>query len=330
MKSPFTGKEMNLVYESRTWSFRGEEYTYMQASWLCQDTGEKFTTDEMDDTSFIQVANQYRAKYGIPYTDEIIAIRQRYGISAAKISSLLGLGANQWRLYESGEVPNVSNGRMIRSIMNPSVFQDYINSSERQLDEKEYSKLKAKISAIADEKKEKYETEHYAHSRIFQCKRGSDNGFAPQSLDRLKNILLYITNKYGEVFYTKMNKILFYSDFLSYRKTGMSITGLSYRALNFGPAPERWDRIYSQFDEITQEPRYFSGIEGWVLVSNTQANISSLSETELQIIDEICTKFAHCSSSEISNISHMERAWIECNADQKRIPFSYAFDLKAI
>ena len=71
MKSPFTGKEMKLVYEKRTWKFRGEEYEYLHAAWRCEDTGEQFTTDESDTAGFIQVTNQYRAKYGIPYTEEI-------------------------------------------------------------------------------------------------------------------------------------------------------------------------------------------------------------------------------------------------------------------
>ena len=68
MKSPFTGKEMQIVYEKRIWSFRGEPYEYFHAAWLCADSGEKFTTDEMDDASLLQVSNQYRIKYGIPFS----------------------------------------------------------------------------------------------------------------------------------------------------------------------------------------------------------------------------------------------------------------------
>ena len=89
MKSPFTGKEMQIVYEKRTWDFRGEQYDYVHAAWMCADTGEKFTTDEMDNTGFVQVTNQYRAKYGIPYTDEIIAVRERYAIVSADEKRLM-------------------------------------------------------------------------------------------------------------------------------------------------------------------------------------------------------------------------------------------------
>lgn len=329
MKSPFTGKEMKIVYDTREWNFRGEVYQYTHAAWHCEDTGEEFSTDDMDDAGFLQVTNQYRRKYGIPHTDEIVAIRERYGISAAKMSSILGFGTNQWRLYETGEVPSVSNGRMIQSIKDPEVFLGYVRSSRLLLDEKEYNKISARIAAIG-ERDEKYIERDYALSRVFQCERGEDNGFAPQSLERLKNVLLYMISRCDEVFCTKMNKLLFYLDFLAYRRNGMAITGLSYKALEFGPVPERWDRVYSQFDEMTQEPRSYNEKEGIVLVSDAVADTSFFSETELEIMDEVCAKFAKYSSSEISAISHGEKAWLECNEGHKRIPFRYAFDLKAI
>lgn len=329
MKSPFTGKEMKIVYEIREWNFRGEVYEYTHAAWLCEDTGEEFTTDDMDDAGFLQVTNQYRRKYGIPYTDEIVAIRELYGISAAKMSSILGFGANQWRLYETGEVPSVSNGRMIQSIKDPEVFMGYVRSSRLLLDEKEYNKISARIVAIG-EREERSGERDYALSRVFQCERGEENGFAPQSLERLKNILLYMINRCDEVFCTKMNKLLFYSDFLAYRRNRMAITGLSYKALEFGPVPERWDRVYSQFDEMAQEPRSYNEKEGIVLVSEAVADTSFFSESELEIMDEVCAKFAKYSSSEISAISHEEKAWLECNEGHKRIPFRYAFELKAI
>ncbi len=38
----------------------------------------------------------------------------------------------------------------------------------------------------------------------------------------------YIVNKHGDVFPTKLNKLMFYADFYHYRKTGLSISGLQY------------------------------------------------------------------------------------------------------
>ena len=329
MKSPFTGKEMKRVYEKRTWNFRGEQYEYEHIAWLCEDSGEQFTDDESDTAGFVQVTNQYRAKYGIPYTDEIIAVRQRYGISAAKMSLILGIGINQYRLYEQGEVPSVSNGRMIRSIMNPKVMLEMVESSKNELSVSEYEKIISKVQAIIASS-ETYKMEQYETRRIFTTPRGVDNGYAQLSLSRLKNIMLYILDRCDEVWCTKMNKLLFYTDFMSYRERGMAMTGLSYRAIDFGPVPERWDRVYSEFPEVRQELRQVGDFVGSVLIASAEAANTMFTDAELKVLDAICTHFGKITSREISRISHDEEAWLNHHDKYEYIPFDDAFTIKAI
>jgi uncharacterized phage-associated protein/DNA-binding transcriptional regulator YiaG len=329
MKSPFTGKEMKRVYEKRTWNFRGEQYEYEHIAWLCEDSGEQFTDDESDMAGFVQVTNQYRAKYGIPYTDEIIAVRQRYGISAAKMSLILGIGVNQYRLYEQGEVPSVSNGRMIRSIMNPKVMLEMVESSKNELSVSEYEKIISKVQTIIASS-EVYKREQYETKRIFNTSRGADNGYAQLSLNRLKNIMLYILNRCDEVWCTKMNKLLFYTDFMSYRERGMAMTGLSYRAIDFGPVPERWDRVYSEFPEVRQELRQVGDFVGSVLIASAEADNTMFTDAELKVLDAICTHFGKMTSREISRISHDEEAWLNHHNKHDHIPFDDAYMIKAI
>ena len=329
MKSPFTGKEMKLAYEKRTWKFRGDEYEYLHAAWRCEDTGEQFTTDESDTAGFIQVTNQYRAKYGIPYTDEIIAVRSRYGISAAKMSLILGIGVNQYRLYEQGEVPSVSNGRMIRSIMNPKVMLEMVESSKNELSSSEYDKIVKKISAIIANS-ESYRIEQYETSRVYHTPRSLENGYAQISLNRLKNIMLFILEHCQDVWCTKMNKLLFYIDFMSYRERGMAISGLSYRAIDYGPVPERWDRVYSEFSEIKQDLRQVGDYAGSILNSSEKADEGLFSIDELEIMNTVCKKFGSLSSRELSRLSHEENAWLKYNENHDKIPFAEAFSLKAI
>ena len=326
MKSPFTGKEMKRTWEKRTWEFRGENYEYMHSGWVCEDTGERFTTDESDTAAYIQVTNQYRAKYGIPYTDEIVELRNKYGLSAAKISQLLGIGINQYRKYEQGEVPSVSNGRLIRSIMNPKVMLDMIESSKGELQEQEYKKLTQRLEKIIENNLD-YKMQQYETKRIFSSSRSADNGYANISLKKLKNIMIAILERSEDVWCTKMNKLLFYVDFLSYRERGMAMTGLTYRAIDFGPVPERWDKVYSQFDEIQQELQHIGEYEGTILRSTSKIEDDVLTNEELNIINIVCNKFGSFSSREISKISHEESAWKNHHQKLERIPFSEAFNL---
>ena len=329
MKSPFTGKEMELTYEKSTWQFRGEAYEYMRASWLCADTGEKFTTDETDDAGYLQVTNQYRSKYGIPYVDEIVEIRSRYGLSAAKMALILGFGINQWRAYEDGEVPSVSNGRMIRSIEDPSVFLGILSSAKHVLGDADFKKICSKVESLLNDD-QKSGIALYDQKRLFVCERSMENGYGAISIEKLKSVILAILDQCGEVFCTKMNKLLFYIDFVSYRNHGMSLTGLSYRALPYGPVPERWDRIYGCFDEIVLEPRVVGGREGLVIAPVEDIKGVALSPKQMEVISSVCARFKDCSATDISRVSHQEDAWLDCQAEHLRIPYEYAFNLKAI
>jgi uncharacterized phage-associated protein len=245
------------------------------------------------------------------------------------MSLILGIGVNQYRLYEQGEVPSVSNGRMIRSIMNPKVMLEMVESSKNELSESEYEKIISKVQAIIASS-EAYKMEQYETKRIFNTSRGADNGYAQLSLNRLKNIMLYILNRCDEVWCTKMNKLLFYTDFMSYRERGMAMTGLSYRAIDFGPVPERWDRVYSEFPEVRQELRQVGDFVGSVLIASAEAANTMFTDAELKVLDAICTHFGKITSREISRISHDEEAWLNHHDKYEYIPFDDAFTIKAI
>ena len=166
---------------------------------------------------------------------------------------------------------------------------------------------------------------------FYNVRRSIYNGFATQSIDKLKNILLYYIEKEKAVFFTKMNKLLFYTDFLSYRMTGKAMTGLSYRAITHGPVPIRWDRIYSFYNEIDQEIEQFSdGGEGTKLVSHLSPDMSDFSDDELMMLDYVYQRFKKETPTQISQTSHHEEAWKQYLNSERLISFEMAFYLKAI
>lgn len=327
MPSPITGKMMPLIWEDRVMEFRKEKFHVLFPFYKCPDSGEQFTTTDTDGVWYRQIANQYCCKYGIPYMDEIVAIRERYGLSAAAMSKILGFGTNQWRLYEQEEVPSVSNGRMIRSIMNPKVMMDMVQSAQGCLNQKEFERFQKRVSHILSSS-DSYHIQQYELQRIYAYARGKENGYGMLSLARLKNTILFILERCQEVWCTKMSKLLFYADFLAYRERATAITGLAYRAIEFGPVPERWERVFSQFDEIRQEPRAIGSYEGSVLVADAKADMSQFSQDEVAILDHVCKRLGQYSSCEVSELSHQEQGWIHSQEQHSIIPYEYAFKLQ--
>ena len=125
------------------------------------------------------------------------------------------------------------------------------------------------------------------------------------------------------------------------------MSGLAYKAIQRGPVPIRWDRIYSFYDDIQQEIVHFeSGAEGTKLTSTLSPDLSEFSdeeleilesiyqrfktENELEILESIYQRFKTENATKLSDISHNEDAWQKYVDSGQMINFDMAFTLKAI
>lgn len=327
MKSPFTGGETQLMRESREMIFRKEKFGYIAHYYECLDTYEQFTTRELDELNLIQVYNQYRVKYGIPFPDEISAIRNAYGLSALKMSEILGLGANQYRLYENGEMPSETIGKILKSVRNPITFADYVRNAEHQFCRTDYDKILSKAELAVDRGMRTDDC-----GQLFKgASRSLQNGYAVQSYGRLKNIILFFVEKCGGVFNTKMNKLLFYADFLSYKLRGVGMTGLAYKAIQYGPVPLQWNVVYGSIEDLDTDIIAFpSGYTGVKLCSELSPDMDAFTDMDIDILSRVFNRFRDMTSNDISEISHNEQAWIDYNGTGRLIDYSEAFYLRAL
>ena len=299
--------------EARTATFRKEEYSYIHTGIIDED-GETWTTTEMDEANIFQVYNQYRIKHGIPFPDEISGLREHYGLSAAKMSQILGFGINQYRMYEDGEVPSVSNARTIIAAREKDVFISFVEASKSEINEQEYIRIKKKIEAANGDYKPIVQPSEYT-------------GFRSLSTDKVANAVRMIISTIGSTFVTKMNKLLFYADFIHYKNHGYGITGITYKALPFGPVPEHWGTLYSSLPGIDMEEYvYPSGQSGIKLEANENTD-NILNESELSTIEKVCTLFSNMSAGEISQTSHLEKGCIENQDNRYTISYQDAFAL---
>jgi len=330
MKSPFTGGEVTLQKEKRIMSFRKEPFEVLFQFYVCKDTGEQFTDEELDDVNINQVYNQYRAKYGIPFPDEIKAIREQYGLSANKMAEILGLGINVYRNYESGEVPSVSNGRLIQMVKDPAEFRKLIDYSKNEFTHEELEKINRKMNHTLsgwDAVDNFYEVVMLGEKRP-----GVFNGYKIPDLEKVQHMILYFARA-AKPFKTKMNKLLFYADFFHYKKTGYSISGLTYQAIQKGPVPKNYDWIFDK----TMENKFVKILlcdfgeymgEQFLPMDKAVFNKELFTPSELKAMETIAQSFKKATVNEIVNKSHEENAWSD-NADEfKMINYNYGFDLK--
>ena len=332
MKSPFTGKDMSIKKEWRSLSFRKEKFKVYFHSYKCGETGEQFEDEQFAELNYQQLQNQYRAKYSIPFPDEIKSIREKYGLSAVKMSDVLGFGTNGYRNYEAGEIPSESNARLIQLSADPHEFRKLISLSSA-IHGTLLDKTNHKIDQILHEQKEIKKQLSIEDYLFVEKQANTLTGFIKPSLNKFSEMVLFFSKELNP-FKTKLNKLLFYSDFSHFKQTGFSISGLSYKAIQMGPVPNNFQSLYeyianNDIVEIKNIPFTDDIIgEQFVPTVNKQFDSSLFTESEIATLNSVCERFRNASTQNIIDISHQEIAWIENEKTKKTIDYVLAFDLK--
>jgi Antitoxin SocA-like, Panacea domain len=146
---------------------------------------------------------------------------------------------------------------------------------------------------------------------------------------RLRELAIYISDKSsGDESFgaTKLNKLLFYSDFLAYLNFGEPITGSDYFKLPNGPAPKRWlpikESMVEQGDAKIKEEEFY-GFPQQKLIPLRPANLKDFKAESLTLVDKIIALHKGKTAAEISNESHGFVGWqLACNKEV--IPYQVA------
>jgi len=331
MKSPYTGKEMSIQKEWRPMTYRKEEFMVCFHTWHCEDSGEQFEDDNFAQLNHNQVLNQYRAKHFIPIPKEIRAIREKYGLNKIKMSEVMGFGANVYRQYEDGEMPSQSNARFIQLAADPREFRKLLDIS-KALDDVSLEKTLKIIKKLLEEQKAKKEKK-LIEKYLFGCTEPNlFNGFRTPELEKFAEMVLFFSEKL-QPWKTKLNKLLFYTDFTFFKLYGQSISGAKYCAIDMGPVPDNFNSIYDylvkkEIIKINYTP-FTNGGLGEQFFALKKFNAGLFQEEELSVLNDIFNRFNKTTTSDIIDISHKEEAWIKNHSESnKDISYLYAFDLK--
>jgi putative zinc finger/helix-turn-helix YgiT family protein len=334
MKSPITGKEMKLTKERRSIDFRKETFDILFHCYKCEDSDEHFTTTSLDEVNMNQVYNQYRDKFNVPFLDEIIRIREKYSLSAAKMSEILGFGVNSYRQYESGEMPSMANAKLIQMVDEPNRFIDMVELCGT-LDEKSKNKLIQKAQLLLDEKIRNIFNLNFKEYLLGNHLADIYSGYRNPNFEKFTEMVVYFSDKLSP-FKTKMNKLLFYADFLMFKQSCFSISGMRYKAIDMGPVPNNFQSIFEYLDNnddidifTTEFPNGYSG-EQFKARKDRNFNACLFSENELKTLDKVATVFNETSTNDIINLSHLEEAWKKNEKEKKVISYEYAFELNQI
>ncbi|NMC42769.1 MAG: SocA family protein [candidate division Zixibacteria bacterium] len=155
-------------------------------------------------------------------------------------------------------------------------------------------------------------------------------GAAGDEQARLKEIIIYICQKcqdhprFGAV---KLNKILFFADFVAYARRGKSITGETYFKLPFGPAPKRLipavEELKGAGAVIEQERPVFARIQKR-LIPLREPDLSLFDGFEISLVDEVIEALKDKDAEAVSELSHTFIGW-QLVREREEIPYETVF-----
>lgn len=147
--------------------------------------------------------------------------------------------------------------------------------------------------------------------------------------EKFRELLLFIARRsegdprYGAI---KLNKLLFYCDFLAYLKLGHPITGQPYFALENGPAPRYLVRVREQMVKskeiaISRKPTV-AGVQERVLALR-EPDPNKFTPAEINLVTEVLDMCRGQSGTDLSELSHRFAGW-RLAGEKEDIPYEVA------
>lgn len=322
--------ETTFGVEKEVYNVRGEPIEIEAGITICQKCGAKIFDEERDSRNLEIAYSHYRLKHNLLLPDEIRTIREKYGLSQRALSRLLGWGEITIHRYENGAIQDNVHNSMLRLIEEPRNMQNLFEASQNKLPSYTAARLEKRIASFLQEDKE--QAFQVSFERLVSHQHVDlTSGFKEYDLEKLKNMILYLVNRLDGVLKVKLNKLLWYCDFLHFKETSVSITGSQYIRLKYGPIPNNYERIIGimQPELLDKDEIPFNteeGIVGEQFTALVEPDESIFSETEIQVMNFIADTFHEYTSTEIKNKSHQETAYTKCE-DGDIISYKYAKEL---
>ena len=324
------GKEVNtkIITKKEVYDVCGEAVEVEARVLICAECGEELFCEELDNATLVNAYNEYRKRHKLLLPEEIREIREKYGLSQRSFAKLLNWGDKTICRYENGSIQDKAHNSLLLFFREPENMRTYITENEVMLKESQKARLLKYVEKL--EQHEESRVGRKLLNQFFSKELSEENGYRAFDYDKVCAMVLFFAHKSPELLKTKLMKLLNYSDMIFYKENGISISGLRYAHLPYGPAPENFDILLGTMaaDYIAHiEVFYDNGYEKHQVVPEKEMPKNILSKEELDVLNRIYTKFEKFGSAEISNYSHKEKGYVETKKGEI-ISYAYAKDIE--
>jgi len=326
---PFCMKEhsVSVMVDEDVVSFKGQDILFPSQYYYCEESQETWEDEALLSSNDIAMKDAYREQNGLLNSAQIISTRKKYGISQIVLARLLGWGEKTVTRYESHQVQDNAHDMILRRVGDDPVwFLDVITQHEDAFNgRQEYETAVACVLSAIRQEKDQYNIDliHAEYAAVVE--NASPELYYPD-LDKLIAAVNFIAHRVSNLFKVKLMKLLWYADFLSYKRYGHSITGQLYLAKPMGALPVAHN-VIMELDGITYEEVLLPDLEvGYRFVPTIGIDTGILSEEDTSVLDTVIEKYGRYKTDRLVDAMHRELAFKETSQGEI-ISYSYAKEL---
>ena len=334
MDCPLCDKMHEIEERKRvaTLTIKGEEISYEERFYFCANADEdenEFETGMMTNVNLLNARNAYRIKHGLLTSNDIIAIRESYGLSQVDLARLLGWGEATISRYESKAIQDGAYDTMLRLIKdNPLKALEFLKKNVDNFSNSKRVEIRAKIIEKINDYGKEFLTQQALKSEYVNFEEPSiSNGFVSLDIDKTEVIISYFGDAVTNLYKVKLMKMLWYADAENFKQTGRAMTGLVYRHEKLGALPVGHYSLMN-LENLNVHEEEGSNYESMLHIYPTpNIEYTILSKKEKNILDKVIKKFKNCKAKEIIDYMHEEKAYTQTTSGEI-IPFTYAKEIR--
>ncbi|MEG0162054.1 MAG: DUF4065 domain-containing protein [Aurantimicrobium sp.] len=316
---PMCGERGQLEFASspETLKVKGETFNVTRKRFICHNCEEIFSTPDLPD-HLDEAYRMYRQKFNLLFPEAILQWRESKGMRQADVACLLGWSPATVSRYENGALQDPAHDKALRMAMQPSGLKALVeNAAGLRPDLREAILKEEDVLAGGVEKLVEVVSHRVLH-----------DSFAGTRWKKLCAAVLFFTRE-SSVSRTKLNKLLFYTDFLHFKMHSVSVTGVNYYRLQYGPVPERYELLFATMREqglIDIQTELNGEYVAYWHRATKSVDVADLSDTEWQVVAKVQADLGKLSAADVSELSHKELAWTATPSGQL-IPWGTAREL---
>ena len=305
--------------------FKDKEVQYNAIYYYCDKADEYYASEEMMSKNDISMKDAYRRQNNLLTSFQINELRRQYGISQSDLAIILGWGEKTITRYEGHQVQDFAHDTILKKIVSdPEWYLELLKSAKEKLSLSSYKKYYETALQYYASKQDEYlrkviQAAYAEYEDFEQCTGGK-----PLDLNKVVDVVRYFANstKTKFLYKVKLMKMLWYTDALSYKNNGISMTGLVYKALPMGAVPISHEHIID-LHGITYEEVSFDESTAYHFIGDNNNDYPAITENDKKILDYIIEKFGDAHKKTIVDAMHKEIAYIE-TAPNDIIQYKYA------